>query len=153
MIRTALYRHFAADGALLYVGISAFPTERAHQHNCRAHWATSIARIEVDHFDTREDAIAAERLAIATERPLHNVAWNQTGQKAEVNGIVAALTADAMCEALGVGFHAIRYARNAGTFPGNWYGTLLAMCDERGIDCPLDLFTWKTAAQHSEAAA
>lgn len=146
MNRTALYRHFDAGGALLYVGISSSLTDRMHQHTCQSSWFGEIATVTVQHFDDRNDAVAAERVAIATEKPLHNKAWNSAGGKAQVNEIVAVLTVDAMCAALGVGTHAVRYTRFTGAFPGNWYGTLLSMCEAAEIPCPMEAFTWKAAA-------
>jgi len=144
MSRTALYRQRDAAGYLLYVGVSCSPADRMHQHASQSHWAGEIATVSVEYFPTRDEALAAERSAIACERPRHNTAWNVSDDKAEVNTIVATLTADAMCAALGVGRHAVRYARFTGTFPGNWYGTLLPMCMAAGIECPLTAFTWKT---------
>lgn len=71
--RTALYRHYDADGALLYVGVSISAAARTAQHIGGSHWGGEIAKIEVKYFSTREEALAAERSAIETERPLHNV--------------------------------------------------------------------------------
>jgi predicted GIY-YIG superfamily endonuclease len=147
MTRTALYRHFDADGSLLYVGVSSSTQERLYHHNCQSGWASEIASITLEHFDNRKEAIAAERVAIATESPRHNTAWKAAPEKADVNAIVAILTVDAMCDALGVGRHAVRYTRSAGSFPGNWYGTLLPMCKSAGIPCPLSAFNWKATAK------
>lgn len=71
--RTALYRHFDADGKLLYVGISLSPTYRLSQHRDASLWFTQIVRVEIAWFDTREGAMAAEQSAIQAEKPLHNV--------------------------------------------------------------------------------
>ena len=70
---TALYRHFDADGRLLYVGISLNAIARLTQHRLTAHWFRSIARIEIEWHESRELAEAAEREAIKQERPAHNV--------------------------------------------------------------------------------
>jgi predicted GIY-YIG superfamily endonuclease len=59
-----LYRHFAADGSLLYVGISLCAINRLSQHKEGSHW--------FDHPD-RKQALAAERAAIMRERPKHNL--------------------------------------------------------------------------------
>lgn len=71
---TALYRHFDADGVLLYVGISLSAVARLAQHRDNAHWYRAIARVDIEWLPTREDAIFAERRAIFRERPLHNLA-------------------------------------------------------------------------------
>lgn len=70
---TALYRAFDAEGALLYVGISFNPLLRVGQHAKSKAWWTEVAKITVAHYPTRAAAAAAERSAIASERPRHNV--------------------------------------------------------------------------------
>jgi len=72
-IKTNLYRHFDADGKLLYVGISLSAISRLGQHQDHSHWFGSIARVEIVSFPSRADAIAAEREAIKNEKPLHNI--------------------------------------------------------------------------------
>lgn len=49
----------------------------------------------------------------------------------------------AIREAVGVSDHSIRYARTTGKFPASWYAPIKAMCDERGVDCPLGVFNFK----------
>jgi hypothetical protein len=66
---TQLYRHYDADGALLYVGISLYTVKRLIEHRERSPWFTSIARITVETFPSRDAALAAESAAIRTERP------------------------------------------------------------------------------------
>ncbi len=75
--RTALYRHFDAGGALLYVGIALSPTYRLSSHRASSVWAQSIAHVTMEWFETREEAIKAEKLAIETERPAHNIVHNR----------------------------------------------------------------------------
>ena len=72
-MRTALYRHWDKDGTLLYVGISLSALARLGQHAEHAHWFKSIASVTIEHFETRADALAAERTAIRSEEPLHNL--------------------------------------------------------------------------------
>lgn len=71
--RTALYRHIDAAGALLYVGISLQPFKRLDQHGGQSHWFRQIASVTVEYFDTRTEAMAAEKEAIKVERPRHNI--------------------------------------------------------------------------------
>jgi transcriptional regulator with GAF, ATPase, and Fis domain len=71
---TTLYRHFDWRGRLLYVGISYDALRRANEHFKDKSWAKDVARFEVQHFGSREAAVAAEKAAIACERPLYNVA-------------------------------------------------------------------------------
>ncbi len=70
--RTALYRCFAADGVLLYVGISLREWERVMAHSSRD-WFRDVRRIELEHFDSRSGARSAELNAIRTENPRFNI--------------------------------------------------------------------------------
>jgi hypothetical protein len=72
MTQSALYRVFDADGALLYAGISGAPLSRLASHKGRAAWYQQAARVELQWFGCRVDAIAAENKVIAEESPLHN---------------------------------------------------------------------------------
>lgn len=72
---TSLYRMFDSDGVLLYVGITSSP-KRLGQHQRNSAWWLAVARVEVEHYPTRADALAAEADAIRTEGPTHNVLLN-----------------------------------------------------------------------------
>lgn len=72
MNRTALYRHFGADGVLLYVGISNDVLRRLLQHSERSGWFRRIARVEVEWLSSRRAALDAEALAIQREAPRWN---------------------------------------------------------------------------------
>ena len=76
----ALYRHFDAAGALLYVGIAVDPCNRLMNHMSRSRWRGLIATVTIERFATRRDALAAEAAAIKIEKPLHNVAHIVDGQ-------------------------------------------------------------------------
>ena len=69
-----LYRHFDKAGKLLYVGISLNAVYRLAQHRDCAHWFEEIARIDIELFPNRREALFAERKAIANENPRHNLA-------------------------------------------------------------------------------
>lgn len=73
MSKCALYRHFDAEGALLYVGISLRPFTRTSQHVSLAPWADQIANVKIEYFPTRSEAMAAEARAVQEENPLHNI--------------------------------------------------------------------------------
>jgi len=68
-----LYRHFDKDGILLYVGISLSALNRLGQHKDHSHWFDTISRVEIENFNTREEALVAESLAIFNEKPTHNI--------------------------------------------------------------------------------
>lgn len=74
--KTAVYRHYDADGALLYVGLSRNPLKRWGQHKALALWFYDISRIEIQWFDSREEASDAEIRAVKSERPIFNTVHN-----------------------------------------------------------------------------
>jgi hypothetical protein len=71
-----LYRHYDPSGDLLYVGISLEPLRRQKRHSEQAAWRNMICQIVIEPFATREDALAAEQLAIRTEFPRFNGVHN-----------------------------------------------------------------------------
>ena len=71
MCKTALYRFYGDDDALLYVGMSQCPYRRAKTHG-GAGWYFDVRYMEVEWLDSRADAHTAERIAIDRERPRHN---------------------------------------------------------------------------------
>lgn len=75
----SLYRHFDADGVLLYVGISINAINRLGQHKTNSEWFGKIHRVEIIKFETDDLVRNAEIYAIKTEKPLHNVTYNQPG--------------------------------------------------------------------------
>lgn len=77
MTRTALYRHFDASGALLYVGISVQPLIRLAAHVWSSMWAADVATVKIEWFETRTAAEHAEWAAIKNEAPRCNVKRSQ----------------------------------------------------------------------------
>lgn len=75
----ALYRFFAADESLLYVGITCDVGRRWDRHSRDKPWWTEMARSTVEHFDTREAVLAAEEAAIRAEKPRYNIRHNGDG--------------------------------------------------------------------------
>jgi hypothetical protein len=71
-----LYRHYHPSGDLLYVGITLYALERQRRHLKAADWRHMICRIVVEPFATREEALAAEQMAIKTEFPRFNSTYN-----------------------------------------------------------------------------
>ena len=72
-LQTTLYRHFNADGVLLYVGISLSALYRLSQHADHSEWYNEISKVEMEHFCDRPSAMVAERKAVISEGPLHNI--------------------------------------------------------------------------------
>lgn len=71
--RTALYRFYDADGALLYVGITYDIGIRFHNHSRKKEWWPAATDLTVKWYETRDLAMAAEREAIKTESPVWNI--------------------------------------------------------------------------------
>ena len=71
-IPTSLYRHFDREDRLLYVGVSMSFLHRQVAHRRTKAWFDQIAKITVEHFPSRTEALAAERKAIKSEGPMYN---------------------------------------------------------------------------------
>lgn len=71
---TALYRLFAADGELLYVGISHSPEKRCAQHAATQGWWHLVASKTTAWFEERVTDADAEVEAIRSEKPRFNSA-------------------------------------------------------------------------------
>lgn len=78
--KTALYRFFDADGRLLYVGVTSNPKVRWHAHELYQHWWQEVHTKEIEWLPTRAEALAAERQAIRTEKPLHDKSDRQAAR-------------------------------------------------------------------------
>ncbi|MXM66767.1 GIY-YIG nuclease family protein [Streptomyces sp. HUCO-GS316] len=80
--RTAIYRFYAADDELLYVGITNDPLRRFGAHSRQEpvdgaeHWWPLVERWDVRWMETRTLAVAAESEAIKEERPRYNYTHN-----------------------------------------------------------------------------
>lgn len=70
--RTALYRLYGDDDALLYIGITGKPSARWTQHAADKPWWDQVRSRRLEWFDTRPLAARAEVEAITSEFPLHN---------------------------------------------------------------------------------
>lgn len=70
-----LYRMFAHDGQLLYIGISKSALVRMTQHAGEKPWWGEVTRIEIEHYELfRDEMEAIERKAIKSEQPKYNKA-------------------------------------------------------------------------------
>lgn len=83
---TKLYRHFDAEGRLLYVGIALNPLARLADHNNNSHWVDEIRSMTIEAFSTREEALIAERRAVESEAPMHNMRRHFIARPAPSNG-------------------------------------------------------------------
>lgn len=71
-----LYRFFDANGVLLYVGVTANLPLRLRAHR-RRDWWLDVRSMTTEGHPDRAAVLAAERIAIETERPRHNVCLNR----------------------------------------------------------------------------
>lgn len=72
----ALYRFYDTTGTLLYVGITADPGARWRKHAHGKPWWHEITQITIETHPTRAAVLEAERAAIITEKPRHNIVHN-----------------------------------------------------------------------------
>lgn len=70
--QTALYRFYAADGELLYVGVTQNLEIRWRSHERDKIWWIDVARKEYLILETRAAADELERTAIQTEHPRYD---------------------------------------------------------------------------------
>jgi predicted GIY-YIG superfamily endonuclease len=71
--RTALYRFYASDDALLYVGITERLSLRWEEHARAQTWWPQVDHQTVQWLPSRERAFSAEKDAIAAENPAFNI--------------------------------------------------------------------------------
>src|SRR5664280_15622 len=73
---TTVYQYFAANGALIYVGVTSRGIRRLHEHAESKPWWTLATGCTLEHFSNREDALERERHLIAMFRPPYNQQHN-----------------------------------------------------------------------------
>jgi hypothetical protein len=71
--QTCVYRHWSADNRLLYVGISLTALLRMARHAGDSRWFDQVAKITIERYDTRAEALAVEKRAIGMHKPPFNV--------------------------------------------------------------------------------
>jgi predicted GIY-YIG superfamily endonuclease len=75
---TSLYRYYDEFDVLLYVGITSRGARRNAEHNKTKPWWPYVARQDVSHFGTRDEALAREAELILADRPPFNMQHNPT---------------------------------------------------------------------------
>lgn len=78
-----LYRQFDSADVLLYIGVSHDVESRNKGHAADSSWWGDVARVTIENYATRREALAAERAAIKLEAPIHNVARGKPNRKSE----------------------------------------------------------------------
>lgn len=67
-----LYRFYAQNGELLYIGVTSRPAERFTVHRRNATWWGKIGGIKTERMTCHRAVLAAEVAAIRAERPAFN---------------------------------------------------------------------------------
>ena len=151
MSRTALYRHFDAEGRLLYVGITDHLGERDKQHAATSVWHHAVIRSDVQWCLSREHAAELERVAIRHEGPLYNLAHRpaQPRQAAPMTILefAEAVGRQKVAATVGVLPTAVSNAVVRGWFPSSWFLVCKDLAEQAGINCPPALFKMREAGE------
>lgn len=83
MTSASVYRFFDSDGTLLYVGATKCGPRRFSAHEKREWWP-DVALIEIEHFDSREEALAHESEWIRSRDPKFNVKGTRFHRRSDV---------------------------------------------------------------------
>lgn len=67
-----MYRHFDADGRVLYIGTARQPDTRTSRHRVASPWWSRVSRIEWERHASHQEARRAEIAAIEREQPIYN---------------------------------------------------------------------------------
>ena len=89
---TSLYRFYASDDALLYVGQSRNPFMRLSGHFADKNMEL-VRHIELEWFETTAEALRAEAWAIRRENPLWNVVCPEKPRSPRVTPVAAQMRA------------------------------------------------------------
>ena len=76
---TCVYRCYDELGDLLYVGLTRNTLGRFSKHAHQKPWWPEVEHIELEWFETRDEAFAAEKRAIAAEDPAFNISRPRVG--------------------------------------------------------------------------
>ena len=79
--KTGLYHVIGEADLLLYIGVSKHFGIRWQQHAQKQPWWNERQRMTVDLYDTRDEALDAEALAIFTEQPKYNILHRKHGER------------------------------------------------------------------------
>lgn len=149
----AVYRHFDAAGALLYVGVAKDLNARTKQHKANSPWFTRVTDTRVEFANSRNHALALEAVAIRYERPLYNKPPGVRGRTGpiecdpnltSVHSVTEKVPHSAICKRFGVKERSIRLARERGVFPASWYKGMEELCAKYGAEFSDHLFNMKS---------
>jgi predicted GIY-YIG superfamily endonuclease len=88
-----IYRLYASNDQLLYIGITNDPSRRFKDHANQARWYSLAVRHDTRRLDCDEnEAKKVERNAIIKEKPLHNVIHNTPAEDKLTRSVLFRLT-------------------------------------------------------------
>ena len=91
-----IYRLYASNEQLLYIGITNDPNRRFRDHAGQSRWYSLVVRHDTRRLDCDEnEAKKIERLAIIKEQPLHNVIHNTPTEDQLTKSVLVRFTDDA----------------------------------------------------------
>ncbi len=82
----SVYRFYDERGKLLYVGVTSRGMNRFSEHGQMKKWWPRVRTTKVEHFATYQEALRAERTAIRSEAPVHNIQNNPLGRYRQRRG-------------------------------------------------------------------
>jgi hypothetical protein len=139
-MKCALYRHFDADGSLLYIGVTSDPTKRTAAHKKNSPWFAEVARTEIEWQPSRADALLAETISIGKESPRNNI--HSAGKTRGAAEFIDRVGKEYLASRLGVTFTAVRNAHWRDRMPAYWALIVATICVEQGVRCPSHAFGW-----------
>ena len=90
-----IYRLYASNDQLLYVGITNDPNRRFRDHSNTARWYSLVVRHDTRKLDCDEnEAKKIERDVIIKEKPLHNIIHNIPTEDQLTRSVLVRLTED-----------------------------------------------------------
>ena len=148
MKSTALYRHFDASGALLYVGITGDLAARTTWHSKNSAWFPDVRDTTISWIADRSDALVLEAAAIRIERPMHNKVHNvAVTNEGPISGFISAVGVKALASDTDLSVSAITNWPLRGFIPAKWALLVAHHCERIGLTVPLSCFPWRGAFQ------
>jgi predicted GIY-YIG superfamily endonuclease len=83
--KSLVYRVFASDGTLLYIGSTLDLDMRFQRHSTHSEWFPEARRITIEWIQGLNAARAAEAAAIAAEHPKYNRAGTSRDRRLRAN--------------------------------------------------------------------
>ena len=80
----SVYRMYAEDGELIYVGFTKRGHQRQAEHLSKKSWAWEVVETQWEHFESENLALKREKAVIESENPKYNKVYRGTGEPARI---------------------------------------------------------------------